>query len=548
QAHAYAQGSDIHLSAGQEKHLPHELGHVVQQMKGQVKPTRQLKSKVAINDDPRLEADATRLGEKALQLAGAGVSTTAHNGNRLLVPDYSFTGQTVQMKTLKMAGLDTGLTEHPHVALKSTSLGPKVGHPYTDTTPVASQADKKTALIKAAELNGALGARYHGHDLQNSTDVRSKSLGAGASLQDTLGSKLAGELRKNMLAIPNILTSTQAVADPLMKAEIVKQAPVHASHLTKLTAAIITKFNFDWDQLYKAEHSAKITIATPKSDKTFNAKTINTAANIQEYTANNLVGLKSKLTADFPAVDSATVNGVTVNSITNIAVSTDPGFKLAFEGKINTAVTTDQLLDLNDISLIDPFVYTCDVPFATNIMSLDFQHAEDWPGYVTKVKEIHGVIDAEMQTTHILNPTKKGIADKYSNVHGDTGGTVLTGNLDVVATDTREDNEKKIDSHTKIAGEGARFKCVRDSATAGSLTNDTYFYTDELGTNGVVNPGIRFSDLWKAWSSEFDKKYDIGNKKIKDRLKDCDKGEFQLMSGKIKVQAKSDGQPHHHKL
>jgi len=33
QAHAYAQGSNIHLGSGQEKHLPHELGHVVQQMR-----------------------------------------------------------------------------------------------------------------------------------------------------------------------------------------------------------------------------------------------------------------------------------------------------------------------------------------------------------------------------------------------------------------------------------------------------------------------------------------------------------------------------------
>ena len=31
QAHAYAQGTDIHLGPGQEKHLPHEAWHVVQQ-------------------------------------------------------------------------------------------------------------------------------------------------------------------------------------------------------------------------------------------------------------------------------------------------------------------------------------------------------------------------------------------------------------------------------------------------------------------------------------------------------------------------------------
>ena len=39
QAHAYAQGTDIHLGSGQEKHLPHEAWHVVQQKQGRVSPT-----------------------------------------------------------------------------------------------------------------------------------------------------------------------------------------------------------------------------------------------------------------------------------------------------------------------------------------------------------------------------------------------------------------------------------------------------------------------------------------------------------------------------
>jgi hypothetical protein len=34
QAHAFAQGTDIHLASGQEKHLPHEAWHVVQQKQG----------------------------------------------------------------------------------------------------------------------------------------------------------------------------------------------------------------------------------------------------------------------------------------------------------------------------------------------------------------------------------------------------------------------------------------------------------------------------------------------------------------------------------
>jgi len=65
QAHAYAQGTDIHLASGQEKHLPHEAWHVVQQKQGRVQPTRQLKSKVNINDDAGLEREADVMGNRA---------------------------------------------------------------------------------------------------------------------------------------------------------------------------------------------------------------------------------------------------------------------------------------------------------------------------------------------------------------------------------------------------------------------------------------------------------------------------------------------------
>ncbi|OXS61887.1 hypothetical protein B1A99_04615 [Cohnella sp. CIP 111063] len=38
-AHAYAQGSDIHVASGQEQHTPHEAWHVMQQAQGRVQPT-----------------------------------------------------------------------------------------------------------------------------------------------------------------------------------------------------------------------------------------------------------------------------------------------------------------------------------------------------------------------------------------------------------------------------------------------------------------------------------------------------------------------------
>lgn len=66
-AHAYAQGTNIHLAPGQERHLPHEAWHVVQQAQGRVQPTAQMKESTPINNDPALEDEADVMGGKALQ-------------------------------------------------------------------------------------------------------------------------------------------------------------------------------------------------------------------------------------------------------------------------------------------------------------------------------------------------------------------------------------------------------------------------------------------------------------------------------------------------
>lgn len=62
---AYAQGREIHLAPGQERHLPHEAWHVVQQAQGRVRPTLQARG-LGINDDQTLEQEADLMGGKAL--------------------------------------------------------------------------------------------------------------------------------------------------------------------------------------------------------------------------------------------------------------------------------------------------------------------------------------------------------------------------------------------------------------------------------------------------------------------------------------------------
>jgi len=57
---AYTQGTDIHVAPGQERHLPHEAWHVVQQARGRVRPTFQTKG-LAVNDNIVLEKEADEI-------------------------------------------------------------------------------------------------------------------------------------------------------------------------------------------------------------------------------------------------------------------------------------------------------------------------------------------------------------------------------------------------------------------------------------------------------------------------------------------------------
>ncbi len=64
---AYAQGAEIHVGPGQERHLPHEAWHAVQQKQGRVRPTVQVRG-AAVNDDAGLEAEADAMGATAIQM------------------------------------------------------------------------------------------------------------------------------------------------------------------------------------------------------------------------------------------------------------------------------------------------------------------------------------------------------------------------------------------------------------------------------------------------------------------------------------------------
>ena len=78
---AYTQGTDIHIAPGQERHLPHEAWHVVQQKQGRVAATRQMKG-TSLNDDAGLEREADVMGQRAAK----GDSPWAPAGQSPAVP------------------------------------------------------------------------------------------------------------------------------------------------------------------------------------------------------------------------------------------------------------------------------------------------------------------------------------------------------------------------------------------------------------------------------------------------------------------------------
>ncbi|SMO39546.1 DUF4157 domain-containing protein [Gracilimonas mengyeensis] len=100
-AHAYAQVTDIHVAPGQNRHLPHEAWHVVQQKQGRVQPTMQMPGGVKVNDDKSLEKEADFMGAKAL-------STGTHPVNSFqTIQNYNSNASSVQQfKTVVQLGSD----------------------------------------------------------------------------------------------------------------------------------------------------------------------------------------------------------------------------------------------------------------------------------------------------------------------------------------------------------------------------------------------------------------------------------------------------------
>jgi hypothetical protein len=126
QAQAYAQNRQIHLGPKQERHLPHEAWHLVQQAQGRVSTNNTVNGQ-AINDNASLEAEADRMGAMA-QIAGhdhvnhssrpepSGPDSTAKLSQQM--PDSAGVAQLVKKRPHKRKKV----SPNPALAIKKRNL------------------------------------------------------------------------------------------------------------------------------------------------------------------------------------------------------------------------------------------------------------------------------------------------------------------------------------------------------------------------------------------------------------------------------------------
>lgn len=172
-------------------------------------------------------------------------------------------------------------------------------------------------------------------------------------------------------------------------------------------------------------------------------------------------------------------------------------------------------LDDNSLNKVDPFFYEAivqmDIGDETQSLGLFYQHAAQWTGYVEAIfdptndaaHDFPTMFDKNEDTT-VAKSDKNLRNPKYSNVHDQD----LSGTSPKLIDLTEGDEEKNFDAYTKIGGEGARWQCVRNHASA--IQDTSYFFVkvNPLLPNSDVY-AVTFKDLWLSWKDTFGKKYNI---------------------------------------
>lgn len=213
-AHAYAQGTDIHIAPGQEKHLPHEAWHIAQQKQGRVQATTQMKTGTPVNDDKGLETEADVMGAQAAQKGTQLIMNKAVQRKSAVTQRQSISGRPMQFATAeenaafnqKYAGIISFAANAPAV----------LGMGFWNTmNPAGVTVDTVTG--GADVVSGVSGA---------AGDVTDELTGAGdasKAIQDKTGDKtkfadkaegnILGAIGSSISALVNVIKTVQAISD-----------------------------------------------------------------------------------------------------------------------------------------------------------------------------------------------------------------------------------------------------------------------------------------------------------------------------------------------
>ena len=225
-----------------------------------------------------------------------------------------------------------------------------------------------------------------------------------------------------------------------------------------------------------------------------------------------------------------------------LEASVDPG-----DGKVADATKKNLYL-----SLIDPFLVGASGKFGGSTITLSYQFGVDSYGYVVKIKQegqtysMHAgrgqteLADAQLAALTAAVQAGKG-PDPSLSMFGSAHDThapdeVIAGPASLSTTEPLParpgagglaandpyvtgsiavlgGRNKRLDAMTKLAGEGARWQCVRLHAE--HLRNSSRFYTGHP-TLPAQKAYITLSSLWGTWGTKFGYAFNVPNRKVAD--------------------------------
>lgn len=480
---AYTQGNQVYIGPGQEKHLSHELGHVVQQKLGIVRPTARI-GNLLVNDDPALEKAAD-----TLPVFAAGSSHSFQEGAVLQRMPWHMKESFPSDKLIL-----PGAGEAPATPITGYKF---IGYTYSSHKE-REFADQDLATVGAANDLAEIGASLPSNnnilgakEIANYRNRTSSAEGESTFAQEKdiitdHRNVLANNYAKS-LAIPNYQTDPPAYdwakTYPVIKGMWDAYMSSDTNDFAAVRNAVMAVANYS--QLRKKDKEA---ISSSSDIGELKAALIEAA---QFFSKN-----KTKDFRDYEKSERSHAAGGgplqkpddrTRNSALN---SIDP-FQIQIRSKIKTLSSE-------------------------TAFNIHYQFSKDSYGYVVR-------IDKGANTAYMANGIEEVNVPNcfYSSSHNTTDDSLISATANSAVTGNAQKDSIAYDAVTKLAGEGARWQCVR--ANAAKLKNATKFYTEDSG----VYHFITFENLWKSWRS-FNNKYSIPNSEVINKLKSTADGNLDF--------------------